>query len=178
MYANDICISLQTDNISDLYEALNKDLEALYAWFNGNRLSLNVAKTQSMIIATKHKQAALENQNEQLNLQIHNATMEVVQCIKYLGAHIDNSLNWKKQIQEASRKVLRSIGMLKYAKRYLPFQALKTLYTSVIDPYFHYCCFLWEVCGATEMQQLQKLQNWAARMITGSNYFAPSKPLL
>ena len=34
------------------------------------------------------------------------------------------------------------------------------------------------VFGATEMQQLLKLQNRAARIITGSNYDAPSKPVL
>ena len=32
------------------------------------------------------------------------------------------------------------------------------------------------VCGLTEIQKLQKLQNRAARIITGSNYDAPSKP--
>ena len=51
MYADDTCINLQTDNIPDLNEALNKELEALHAWLNGNRLSLNVAKTQSTITA-------------------------------------------------------------------------------------------------------------------------------
>ena len=34
------------------------------------------------------------------------------------------------------------------------------------------------VCGAAEIHQLQKLQNRAARIITGSNYDAPSKPLI
>jgi len=131
-----------------------------------------------MTIATNHKQAALENQNELLTLQVRNETLEVVQCTKYLGVYIDNSLDWKKQIQETSKKVSRSIGMLKYAKRYLPFRALKTLYTSVTNPYFCYCCSVWRVCGATEIQQLQKLQNRAARIIKGSNSNAPSKPLL
>ena len=34
------------------------------------------------------------------------------------------------------------------------------------------------MCGLTEIQQLQKLQNPAARIITGSNYDVPSKPLI
>ena len=32
--------------------------------------------------------------------------------------------------------------------------------------------------GATKFQQLQKLQNWAAKIITGSNYDVLSKPLI
>ena len=103
-YADHTCISRQTDNIPDLSVALNMDLEASYEWLNSNRLSLNVAKTQSMTIATKHKRAGLENQNEELNLQIHNKILEVVRCTKYLGVHIDYSLDWKKQIQETSKR--------------------------------------------------------------------------
>ena len=68
--------------------------------------------------------------------------------------------------------------MIKYAKRFLPFESLKNLYTGLVDPHFRYCCAVWGVCGFTEIQQLQKLQNRAARIITGSNYDAPSKPLI
>ena len=63
MYADDTCISPQSDNIPNINEALNKDLEALDASLKGNKMSLNVAKTQSMTIAAKHSQAALEGQN-------------------------------------------------------------------------------------------------------------------
>ena len=87
--------------------------------------SLNVGKTQSMNIATKHKQAALENQNKQLNLQIRNETMEAVQYTKYLGVHSQNSLDWNKQIQDTSKKVSWYIGMFKYAKDILLFMQLK-----------------------------------------------------
>ena len=38
--------------------------EEEYVSPNGNRLSLNVTKTQSMTIAIKHKKAAIENQSE------------------------------------------------------------------------------------------------------------------
>ena len=51
-------------------------------------------------------------------------------------------------------------------------------YTGLVDPHFRYCCAVWGVCGLAEIQQLQKLQNRAARIITGSNYDAPSKPLI
>ena len=60
MYAHDTSLSFKADNISRLSEALNEDLEALDNWLKGNKLSLNVAKTQSMVISTKQKHAALK----------------------------------------------------------------------------------------------------------------------
>ena len=40
-----------------------------------------------------------------------------------------------------------------------------------------YCYFDWGCCGKTEINRLQRLQNKAIRMISGSSYDAPSKLL-
>ena len=73
---------------------------------------------------------------------------------------------------------LRAVGLLKYAKRFLPQNSLKTLYTSIVEPHFLYCCAVWGCCGTTEISKLQKLQNRAARIITNSSFDASSKPLI
>ena len=65
-----------------------------------------------------------------------------------------------------------------YAKRFLPLESLKNFYIGLVDPHFRYCCAFWGVRGLGEIQQPQKLQNRAARIITGSNYDAPSIPLI
>ena len=66
----------------------------------------------------------------------------------------------------------------KVCQEIFTFWVTQNLYTGLVDPHFRYCCAVWGVCGLTEIQQLQKLQNRAARIITGSNYDAPSKPLI
>ena len=53
MYADDTSLCLKSKDISQLNEAINDDLEHLDSWLKGNKLSLNVAKTRSMLIATK-----------------------------------------------------------------------------------------------------------------------------
>ena len=47
-----------SDKLVRLNEALNTDLKSLDKWLKGNRLSMNVAKTKSMIISTKPKHTA------------------------------------------------------------------------------------------------------------------------
>ena len=49
MYADDTSISYSS---TDLCNAINSDLQNLSSWPQGNKLSLNVAKTQSMILGT------------------------------------------------------------------------------------------------------------------------------
>ena len=118
MYADDTSLSYQNHRIHQLNMALNQDLKVLDKWLRGNKLSLNVAKTQSMVISTKHKLAVLKSQTEQLNLHIHNKDLDGVQSIKYLGVHIGNTLDWKEHTQEISKNISRSLMLIKYANSF------------------------------------------------------------
>jgi hypothetical protein len=50
--------------------------------------------------------------------------------------------------------------------------------TALILPHFDYCSLLWSNCSETLKLNLQKLQNRAARVITGDNYDVRSKQML
>ena len=47
--------NLTGDSITDLEAAVNSDLENLRKWLIANKLSLNVAKTEFMLIRSKQK---------------------------------------------------------------------------------------------------------------------------
>ena len=178
MYADDTSLCHQSYDLTQLNEAINGDLRKLDAWLQGNKLSLNVAKTHSMLISTKQKHTTLNSRNLDLKLKIRDNELEVVKKTKYLGVQIDRSLDWKEQIKAVSTKVSRAVGFLKYAKSFLPKESLKTLYTGIVEPHFRYCCSVWGCAGSTEINQLQKLQNRAARIITNSSFDTPGRPLI
>ena len=52
------------------------------------------------------------------------------------------------------------------------------MYTGILEPHFRYCCSVWGCCGVTEINQLQKLQNRVACIVTGSSFDAPGLPLI
>ena len=68
--------------------------------------------------------------------------------------------------------------MLRYAKKYLPLDIVKNMYTSIVESHFRNCCSVWGCCGETLLDKLQKLQNRAARIVTNSCYHASSLPLI
>ena len=112
MYADDTSLCYQSHDMTRLNEAMNSDLRKLDAWLQGNKLSLNVAKTHSMLISTKQKHNILQGQNEDLKLKIRDNELEVVKKTKYLGLQIDCSLDWKEHIKAISAKVSRAVGFL------------------------------------------------------------------
>ena len=178
MYADDTSLCFKSKDLSWLNEALNEDLSRLDAWLISNKLSLNVAKTQSMLVSTKVKRKVLDKSSQHLQVKINETELEVVSKIKYLGVFLDNSLDWKDQVQAVSLKVSRGLGILKHAKNFLPFSTLTSLYTSIVEPLFRYCCSVWGCAGTTEINRLQKLQNRAARIVTNSSFDTPSNKLI
>ena len=68
MYADDTSLCHQYHDLTQLNEAINSDLRKLETWIQSNELSLNVAKTHSMLISIKQKHNSLKNRSEALEL--------------------------------------------------------------------------------------------------------------
>ena len=72
----------------------------------------------------------------------------------------------------------RALGILKYAKSFLPLESMKKyrICGSTVEPHFRYCCSVWGCCRSTGINHLQKLYKGAARIVTSSSIDAPSRP--
>ena len=42
------------------------------------------------------------------------------------------------------------------------------LYNSIVAPHFDYCDIVWNTCGETDKEKLQRLQNRCAEIIDGA----------
>ena len=121
MYADDTSISYSSKNIEDLTETLNSELKCLKKWLQGNKLSLNVIKTQAMVIGSRPNLKKISEKSvSSPELVIDDSTIELADSIKYLGVQVDKYLVWDEQIKSVQTKVSRSLGFLKYARKFLP----------------------------------------------------------
>ena len=66
MYTDDTRIYHSSKDIMQLNTALNEELRSIDKWLQGNKLSVNVAKTRSMLITTKQKKKYLTASNQAL----------------------------------------------------------------------------------------------------------------
>jgi hypothetical protein len=95
-----------------------------------------------------------------------------------LGMDIDEKLTWDAHIDSICSKVSAGIGAMKRIKPFVPPATLQTIYKALIQPYFDYCSPLWDTCGKTLQDKLQKFQSRAARVITGASYDIRSTDVL
>jgi hypothetical protein len=135
-------------------------LENIHHWLLSNKLTLNVEKTEYMIIGTRQR---LNNLSQDINVSIDGIVLKEVETKKILGVLVDEHLCWDKQ------RAL-GIGMLRRVKPYVTTKTLKHLYQALVQPHFDYCSMVWGNCGEHLRGKLHKLQNRAARVITGDPY--------
>ena len=168
MFADDTNITFAASTLTDLEKGLNSELRSLNIWLNSNKLSLNVAKTEFMVIGPNQRLNSFSD--NQVNVEIDAKLITKVKEAKSLGVIIDEHLSWSNHIGDLSKKISSAIGALKRIRPYISKRTALQIYQALILPHFDYCSSVWGDCNLTLSDKLQKLQNRASRAITRSNY--------
>ena len=79
------------------------------------------------------------------DVSVGNNTINETSVTKFLGIRLDKKFNFVNHITEMSMKVAKSIRLLYKLNRFLPETILKTLYTSLIQPYLSYGIEAWHL---------------------------------
>ena len=176
MFADDTNITVPGSTFAELEQATNSELTNLYSWLKANKLSLNIAKTEFMVVSSRQKFLA-ENCSE-LNIRLDNQPISRVDHAKSLGLIIDDRLSWSNYIKELCRKISSAIGALRRIRSLVSQSTAVQIYNALIQPHFDYCAPVWDGLSSYLCEKLQKLQNRAARVILQANCEVNSSLLL
>ena len=97
MFADDTNLTLSAKTLTELKLALTPELNNLSCWLKANKLSLNVAKTELMIIGSRQRLSA---QCDDVEIRIDDQIIKRVDHTKSLGLTIDAQLSWGKHVEE------------------------------------------------------------------------------
>ena len=171
MYADDTSISMAASSLPELELALNTELANPHELgLNVNKLSLNIAKTELMLIGSRQRLATTIGHS--LTVQIEGHEIDRVPHTKSLGIYIDQNLSWSKHVSKTVKIVSSGIGALKRLRPFICEDTAILLYRALIEPYFDYCSPLWDGLSGELADKLQKLQNRPIRVITKSDYYS------
>ena len=103
-------------------------------------------------------------------LAINGVPVRQVAHTKSLGTYIDENLSWNVHVEKLCKKVASGISALKRVRPFASPNTMQLIYNCLVQPYFDYSSVVWDSCGSTLAEKLQKLQNRAARVLTFSTY--------
>ena len=110
--------------LNELESVVNNELALVLKYCATNKLSVNLKKTNYMLILSAKKT---------VNININN--IERRSFVKYLGVYIDEHLNWEPQIQHVDNKLAKKIRILHKIRKYVDLNVLKQLNYSLVYPY-------------------------------------------
>ena len=99
-FADDTNLLIINKSLKRLHKLLNSDLKDLTNWLNGNKISLNVSKTELIIFKPKRKPLDFN-----MKIKLNGKRLYPTDSVKYLGVKIDSKLNWKSHVNVTATKL-------------------------------------------------------------------------
>ena len=85
--------------------------------------------------------------------------------MRYLGVNIDRDLTWKAHIEKVRHQCKGKLAAIRRAGAYLPCHVRKMLYQSLVLSHLDYCSVVWNSCRVTLGKRIERVQNYALRLI-------------
>ena len=123
---------------------MNRELKQIYNYCALNKLSINTAKTNYMLVSSSR-----------CHPKINITGIEQKDYIKYLGVYIDKHLNWQPQIQHVNNKLAKNLGILSKLRYYIDLNILKQIYYALIYPNLSHGILAWECAIKTRLDCLR-----------------------
>ena len=99
---------------------------------------------------------------------MNNEYIKEVTHHKHLGLFLSNDGTWHEHIDYITSKAWQRVNIMRKLKFLLDRESLQIIYTSFIRPILEYSDIVWDNITQYEVIALHKIQNEAARIVTGA----------
>lgn len=162
LFADDTGLFIVVDDPITSANTLNADLLKIENWANKWLVRFNPTKTESLLLSRK------SNHINHPPVFMNNHLISEVKEHKHLGVFLSHDLSWHKQIEYIKSKAWKRVNIMRSLKFKLDRVSLETVYITFIRPILEYGDILFDNCTQQEKYELDKIQNEAARVVTGA----------
>ena len=138
-----------------------------HIWFNENRLKVNASKTHMIVFGTK----AMLKKQPSISVNFCGTAIQESRVVKNLGLYMDKHMTFVDHVDNVVAKCSGSLVALTHARHSLPRASLKPIVTALVMSIIRYCVSIYGTCSKTELQRIQKIINFGARVISGKKKF-------
>ena len=170
LFADDTSILFADRNLDFIEQIVNSQLAKVSEWLLANKLSLNVSKSNFLLVSPRKV-------TKYINLSINNEKLKQENYTKYLGIIIDEKLNWKQHVKQVNLKISKGIGVLYKLREFVPKSTLRTLYNSFIQSHALYGILNWGCAKKSTLEPLKRNLRKAIRVADFAPYTAHSDPI-
>ena len=165
-FADDTTVFMSGDDLTILCQDINSELVKVTEWLRSNRLSLNVDKTNFMLITHNRINSS------DLPININGSRIRGVRSMRFLGVTLDDRINYNENTNVLSKKLSCALGIMKRVSSLVTPSVLKILYYSLFYSHLCYALPIWGGCGVTNVGRIDKLNEKACKMFSSNTHGA------
>ena len=155
--------------------AIENCITDIQQWMMVNKLKLNTGKTEFLILGTRKQLEKVTMSH----LKVGNtAVCASSDAIRNLGVWFDSELKLGYHVSKISGSAFYHLYNLRRIRKFLTRQSIESLVHAFITSKLDYCNSLLYGLSNTHIGKLQRIQNTAARLITGSPRICHITPVL
>ncbi|VDI82656.1 Hypothetical predicted protein [Mytilus galloprovincialis] len=143
-------------------------------WMNSNKLKMNNAKTEFILFGSRHQLSKCQTKE----IIICGDVIKSKTCIRYLGAFLDETLNFKDHITKKCKTAMMNYYKIKCIRSYLSKEATETLVLSLVISHLDYCNVILFGISQTDLYKLQRVQNMCAKLVLNRSKYDSAKQAL
>ena len=168
-YADDtqVLVSGPKDDLRGLTSRMETSLDSLSNWFRSHRLKVNAKKTQLIIFGSRPNLRRLP----ELAVNFSGTQLKPVAEVRNLGVTFDSALSWESHVSELVRQCTGVLIGLSHCRHCLPDGVIKILVSALVLTRINYCLAVYGNGAQIQFDRLQKVLNFAARVIFGRRKF-------
>ena len=168
-YADDtqVMISEPKSCLPTLITRMENALTSLGNYFHCNGLKINVTKFELLVIGSRQNLRSLPK----FTVQFRDTLLVPCAEARNLGVIFDQHLSWDAHVSALSRKCCGILVSLSHIRHYLPPEILPDIVTSLVVSHIRYCLVVYGSGSYGNLHRLQKLLNFAARVVSGKRKY-------
>ena len=168
-YADDtqVIVSGPKNDLKSLICRMEAVLASLGKWFRANLLKVNPSKTEPIVFGSPHNLHNLPT----FDITFCNTSLTPCNSAKNIGLIFDSKMSWEAHVSMISRRCIGILCGLSHARHNLPNCIIRTLVTSLVISHIRYCISVYGNGSKKNLEQIQKVLNFGARVIFGRRKF-------
>lgn len=154
-------------NLQALIDDMEASLTSLDSYFRCMGLKVNESKFELLPLGTRQNLRNLPS----FTVKFRDKSLATCNEAKNLGVIFDRNLTWDPHVAQLTRKCVGILSCLSHLRHYLPPSSLRTITAALVFSHVRYCLSVFGNGSAKNLDALQKIINFAARVISGKRKF-------
>ena len=160
LFADDTAIFLYHKDIDVLIQDGNETMNEIMTWFETNKLSLSLGKSNFILFHGKQK----NSQRQITNITIGQEAIPRTYSAKYIGLTLDENLSWDAHIDNVCNNLVRYFSIFYNIRDIITIHVARAIYFSCIHSRVKYGM---ETYGSASEYKMAKLKYYKINFLKG-----------